>query len=191
MAFWQLDNQTTSFDDITGQLSASRLSGRWSRISNQPAATDLFRAMTELTEFRQEFEITEEGILFLTASVDVVHRGISNGSTDNYPIGIATRIEVREASTQGGLSSDTPANAKFAYSAGNIASLTDHYGHMIFARVPFVVSPGWKRISLTMTAHTDAYDVDGTARLNGSTGSDYNYLLTEFEPGATVYNQTT
>lgn len=191
MTFWELKNAIASFDDIPGSLPASRVSGRWSRISNQPTATDLFRAMTELTGFRQEFEITEPGVLLLTASVDIVHRGISNGSTDNYPIGIAIRVEVREASTQGGLASDGPADVKFAYSAGNIASLVDHYGHMIFARVPFVVTPGWKRISIKATAHTDAYDVDGTARLNGSAGSDYNYLLTEFEPGATVYNQTT
>lgn len=159
------------------------------QITSNDSATQLFRAMTALTGTRQQFQTAEAGLVLVSSSLDIIHRGISIGGTDQYPVGIACRCEYRFAATQAGLAAASPNWIKYAYAGGNISSLDDHYGQNIFARIPQAVGAGWHQFMMFATSHSSVGGgtTDGLAMLNiASSQNDYNYMMTEFYPDAVL-----
>ena len=174
--------------DFSGTLPNSKITGKIVKRTTNDADTDLFNAITELTAFRQEMLAAESGVVFLTLSLDIEHRGLVVGGTDQYPVGFAARAYVRTAASQAGLAAASSNQVPYAYAGGNIADLDDHYGQAIFSRVPYAVTAGvWYRFSVFATAHSSVGGgaLDGLAEVNWSPGADYNYFLTEYDPGAT------
>lgn len=147
---------------------------------------DIPYAMTEISLFRKKIYIPTNGVAYVTWFVDFEHRGISDGSTTQYPVGLAGTAMYRRALTEGGLTGAFSYIAKTT-GAGQVLGRDHHYTTCGRSRIPFAVEGGyWYEMSLALTAHTDSGSmngVDGAAQVCPNGGS--NFILWEYEPGMT------
>lgn len=189
--------------DLPGTLPTERVVGKKVSRIVITAAEAVKYAQTEHPSFRRTLYIPVSGVVFLTYSIDMSHRGISAGVNYNpplnptgdglmppgtyYPIGIGGQVAWRRSSSEAGLAGG------FTYIAdtiwgGQLSDRKHHYQTVGVAMVPFAVEGGYfYQFSLFLTAHTDAGSmsgVDGAAEL--TTGGGRNFLQLLYEPGMTV-----
>lgn len=208
MAFWQLNAPALAdlsgnlpIDRVTGDLPYERLGGKTLARVAVTTDIDIPFASTEISDFRKNVHVPTAGLVYLTWSIDMSHRGISAGSPTYdppaasggsggmpagayYPIGISGKVTYRRATTVPGLTGGFT-DLDITLGAGQLSDRKQHYQTIGQARVPFAVDAGYYyQFSLSLSSHTDAGSmngVDGAAEL--TTGGGKNFLLIEYEPG--------
>lgn len=205
MAFWKISSSNVdglssiAFTDVTGSLPFERLSGKRVLQKIVTGDNDIPYNSTEIPDFRKRILPATSGMVYLSASVDFSHRGISAGSLftpeagyppymgagSYYAIGIGIVGYYRSGATVSAINAAGFTNVPNATGAGQIESRAHHYTTCHFIRVPFQVTGGtYYDFSIAATAHTDAGSmngVDGAAEL--TTGGGTNRLIIEYEPG--------
>ena len=194
-----------SLADLPGSLPAQRISGK--KVARSQVATDIDipYALTEISGFRKNIQIPHTGLVYLTYSVDLSHRGVSAGSPaydpplnvageghrplgTYYPIGISGQVAFRRAVLEANLSAESWSYLTNTIGAGQLPDRKAHYETIGCARFPFLVDGGyWYQFSLALSSHTDAGlmdGIDGAAEL--TTGGGINFLQIEYEPGMTI-----
>lgn len=175
-----------AFEDLPG---ADRVLGKKVAIVTSSIDTDITYVPSEVLHFRRKMLIEAAGIVFVTWQVDYRHRGIDAGSGfgTQYPVGLAGYALYRRAATEGGLTGSFLVVNRTT-GAGQILGVSHHYTTCGVARIPFAVEGGyWYEWSLALGGHTDAgtmSGVDGAVEVCPNGG--VNYLLLEYEPGATL-----
>ena len=149
------------------------------------ATSDLMWNMTELTDFRKSFCVTEPKTMFVSFTIQVVHRYYGGYSG---PVAYAFRATYRyHATSLANIWSGGASYIPYAGNGGNIADIGHHYGTATVSRVPFQLPVGCWGISLAAYSGTDALPgTNGVAELYGSDNyynqSDYNIMVLEVDP---------
>lgn len=196
---------SSALADFSGNLPAQRVTGKKVARVDVTTDTDIPYALTEISGFRKNMLIPTTGVVLLTWSVDMSHRGVSAGSPTYdppqnpngdghmplgtyYPIGISGQIAWRRAAVEADLSAQSFSYISTSIAAGQLSDRKQHYQTIGMARLPFAVDGGYYyQFSLALSSHTDAgimSGVDGAAEL--TTGGGKNFVLIEYEPGMTI-----
>lgn len=202
MALWKIaadgmnavaaSSLTGTIADISGNLPMERVSGQktWRRVS--PSSADLPQTIAQISglTFQGDTGYASGGLLVVSFRSQVKHRGIEIGggfAGGNYPIGIAMRMAVRQAASQGGLSGASSVYLSGGGAGQNIRDITDHYGLLVNPRITVALTSRYFQAEVWATAHTDADPADGLAELDGNDVDTDGFSSTwEFYPGRSL-----
>lgn len=189
--------------ELPGTLPTERVVGK--KVGRVTVADDIDipYAQAEQPAFRRSMLIPVNGVVFLTYSIDMSHRGIGAGANYDpplnaagsgqmpagtyYPIGIGGQVAWRRSVSEAGLTGGFTFIAN-TIAGGQLSDRKHHYQTVGAAMVPFAVEGGYYyQFSLGLTSHTDAGSmsgVNGAAEL--TTGGGINFLQLIYEPGMTI-----
>ena len=197
-----LIGRVEALEDAAPQAPASATSPTF-HVCYPTHPTQLYRELTLLQELCVDVVVEQPTRVQISGQIEAVHRDLVNGA--QFPVGIAARIGWRRVDLTASLPAmpgtraptqtyPQPGNwIKGAKSGQNINGYDDHYGRLLLASPPFVLTtPGKYRIEVWATSHTDysgAANFDGNACIHVPAGDPvaaaadpYGFMCVEVAP---------